>query len=166
MASSTYTTLQYLLDRANISDTVTSMSAFLDRRDFNGLAEKVFAKDEVTIDYTQLWEKEVYRQAEIWRTMTHFLTSCQHIITGIMFDDLPQPEGDVPTPQKVKASANVLVTLRRDGIMGDSTVQSGSVYNVELIRVPGISGNPWRISYLQAQSTWSKGNMEVMKNPN
>ncbi|KAH7902886.1 hypothetical protein BJ138DRAFT_1131568 [Hygrophoropsis aurantiaca] len=104
MASSSYTTLQYLLDRANISDSVTSMSAFLDRRDFNGLAEKVFAKDEVTIDYTQLWEKEVYKitgagQAEIWRTMTHFLTSCQHIITGIMFDDLPQPEGDVPAPQ-------------------------------------------------------------------
>ncbi|KAH7928717.1 hypothetical protein BV22DRAFT_1004205 [Leucogyrophana mollusca] len=170
MSSDSYTILQFLLDRANIQDTITSMTAFLDRRNWDGLTEHVLSKHEVTIDFTQLYGGEIYKgpgagQSEAWRVATESLTSWQHVTTGVLVD-LPQPGEGVGVPHKVKASANSTVTLQRDGTMGDNMIQHGGIYTLELTRgSAGLgSANPWRVSYLHATPLWTKGNMEVVAN--
>ncbi|KAH7928718.1 hypothetical protein BV22DRAFT_188654 [Leucogyrophana mollusca] len=167
MSTGSYDILQYLVDRAHIHDTITNLASLLNCRDWNGLAERVFASDEVAIDFKQIYGGEVYKapgaaQADAWKAWTESLTSCQLVTAGILAD-LPQPGDNVAPPQTVKASANVISTNRRDSAMGDNTMHYGAVYTYELTREVSGSANPWRIMYLHADLIWIKGNREVVK---
>lgn len=75
----------YLLDRANIHDTVTKMTLFLDLKEWKKIGEEVFA-EELLVDYTSLLGGEPYtvtggKQAETWEFQLRALDGWQHVTT-------------------------------------------------------------------------------------
>jgi len=165
-----YNLSQYLLDRINIHDTVTRLSAYSDCRDFERLGNEVFASAEVTIDNSLITSEEpcgkpAKEAAESWAKYFERFVATQHVLTCILVN-LPQPcpTWNIVTPSKATASANALVTFRRDRTRGDTIAQHGSYYTFELIRQTGMvpGSNPWRISHMKAHPYWFRGNLEVM----
>lgn len=165
-----YAITDYLFDRANIHDKVTSMTAFLDRRLFDRLANEVFA-EEMIVDYTALFGGEPLAisgtaQAQSWKEMTDFIDSFQHASTAVLAE-LPQPSNEIDPPNEVDALANVIVNMVRKSAHGDPITSNGGYYSFKLIRTePKNGGNPWRISFLKANLAWMAGNTTVSQNPN
>ncbi|KAF8558154.1 hypothetical protein OG21DRAFT_1405601 [Imleria badia] len=165
-----YSLSQYLLDRINIHDTITRLSAYSDCRNFERLENEVFASSAVTIDHSLITNEEPHgrpakEEAESWAKYFERFTAAQHIMTCILVN-LPQPTPtwNTATPSKATASANALVTFRRDRARGETIAQHGSYYTFELIRQTGADpgSNPWRISHMKAHPFWFRGNTEVM----
>jgi len=146
------------------------LSAYSDCRDFERLGNEVFASSEVTIDNSLITNdkpqgRPAKEEAESWAKYFERLTAAQHLITCVLVN-LPQPAPtwNIATPNKATASANALVTFRRDRARGETIAQHGSYYTFDLIRQTGVEpgSNPWRISHMKTHPLWFKGNMEVM----
>lgn len=167
MSTSEYTVLDYLLDRANIHDTITKLFFLVDTREFDRVPKEVFM-EEVDIDYTSLFGGEPYRitskdQIRQWQALLGHMEKSSHVTTSIL-SYLPQP-GTGPRPTKTSATANTVTSLVCKAVFGDPIVQSGGYYNFELVRDPSFGGNPWRISAMKANVAWIKGNMAVYQDP-
>ncbi|KAH0833203.1 hypothetical protein J3R83DRAFT_12235 [Lanmaoa asiatica] len=161
-----------MLDRINIHDTITRLSGYSDCRDFERLGDEVFASSEVTIDNSLITSEEpqgrpAKEEAESWAKHFERFTATQHVMTCVLVN-LPQPapscQWNIATPSKATASANALITFRRDRARGETIAQHGSYYTFDLIRQTGVDpgSNPWRISHMKAHPFWFRGNIEVM----
>lgn len=166
MSSTTsYSAIDYLLDKANIHDTVTKMMLYVDLLRWDDIEKEVFT-DRIRVDYTSLLGGKVVdvtskAQVEFWKGFMRRLEKSQHITTSLLIG-LPQP-GSVPPPKDVQVTANVAVTLvPKDG--EKELVQNGGRYLLELSRItPSDGGNPWRISSLKADVIYSAGNKDFYK---
>ncbi|KAG6373361.1 hypothetical protein JVT61DRAFT_6508 [Boletus reticuloceps] len=165
-----YSLSQYLLDRINIHDTIARLSAYSDCRDFERLGNEVFASSGVTMDNSLITNEEpqsrpAKEEVESYAKYLERFTAAQHVMTCILVN-LPQPATtwNIATPNKATASANALVTFRRDRARGETIAQHGSYYTFDLIRQRGMDpgSNPWRISHMKAHPFWFRGNMDVM----
>ncbi|KAF3762247.1 hypothetical protein M406DRAFT_72265 [Cryphonectria parasitica EP155] len=126
--SSTYTVTDYLLDRANIHDTVTKLPWYYDTRSEAGLLSEVFAP-EVHIDYTRILGSEPSTVAatewapQVVRMCEHF-DSSQHIY-GNLIIELPQP--NTPNhPDKAKVLVSQAgASMVRAAAEGGPLLQNG-----------------------------------------
>ncbi|KAJ7136647.1 hypothetical protein C8R44DRAFT_868777 [Mycena epipterygia] len=184
---STYTVSDYLLDRITIQDAINRMVWYVDRGEWDELST-VFA-DELVMDYSKSFLSQLHDPSDNFPvasllggepTREHhesqpgtnlerleYMDSTMHAITGIILD-LPQPTADKPIqpPMETTATRSALITLRRNATYGDPIVQSGGNYTFTLIRSsPNSTGNLWRISFMKADVSFSKGNAGVAKNP-
>ncbi|KAL0935188.1 uncharacterized protein CTRU02_209779 [Colletotrichum truncatum] len=164
----------YLLDRANIHDTITTLGHALDAGDKTLLTTKVYAQ-EIDLDYAAFFGADgpTHATSEDWsRTAlaaVDGMTATQHIVTSIVAY-LPQPSASASErPGTCKAVANVSASLVREGARGGALMQNGGHYEFELVRVKELEEqgqNPWRISFHKAVPTWENGNWAVFSPPN
>ncbi|KAK0491512.1 hypothetical protein IW261DRAFT_1438124 [Armillaria novae-zelandiae] len=153
MSSTTsYTAIDYLLDKANIHDTVTKGMLYIDLLRWDDLEKEVFT-DNIRVDYTSLFGGKVMDvkstdQIEAWKGLFKRVENSQHTSTSLLID-LPPP-GSVPPPNKVQIYANYLVTLvPKDD--EQKLVQNGGHYIIDVSRItPSDGGNPWRTSSIKA----------------
>ncbi|KAK4229014.1 hypothetical protein QBC38DRAFT_473473 [Podospora fimiseda] len=171
-AISGYDTAQYLLDRANIHDTLSKIPLFYDYHDTTGLLNEVYAP-EITIDYSSLLGGEPFtvdRKEWIGRMIKVFegFSKAQHFITGIV-TDLPQPGGvdtQRPTTVTVKGETGAsLVSLPSED--GTTTIsQNGGLVEARLQFFSDLEAkslNPWRVTYYKVIKTWDKGDAAILK---
>jgi hypothetical protein len=142
-------------DRLDVQDTLTRMSWFLDRRDWDSLAG-VFG-DRVLVDYTQPFGGKAEnlsgdQLSQRWREQVGRLDATHHVVTGM----LVELDGD-----RARVTANVLASLRREGTLGASLWQNGGIYDVGMTRHPA----GWRIVSLTAQILWGNGNAGILQSP-
>ncbi|EIW74281.1 hypothetical protein CONPUDRAFT_85983 [Coniophora puteana RWD-64-598 SS2] len=165
-----YTIEQYLLDRANIHDTITKMALYADRRNYEGTLREVLVKEGLSIDYTALAGGEPQTptprdHVSAWKGMMGFIDNAHHLTTCLLAE-LPQPAADVPPPTTAKAQGSTMVTMHRENVKGDKLLQNGQIYDFELRKeeVSG-GGNPWHISFIKITPVWFEGNMEIIIPP-
>ena len=162
-----YSTTEYLLDRANIHDTLTKIYLLTDLKQWDRLVAEVPASTGITLDYTALFGSSPSKHppealVQQWKPMLDRMTSTQHIITGLLIE-LPQPGEGVEKPMKAKVIANVRVELCKEGTEGGDKTSNGGRAEAELVRVEGQKGNPWRIEVYRAlEGLWRTGNMKVL----
>ncbi|KAK4239072.1 hypothetical protein C8A03DRAFT_32870 [Achaetomium macrosporum] len=160
-----YDIAQYLLDRANIQDTVTKNSLYYDTLNIDGLANEVYA-DSILIDYTSILggEPTTVSRAE-WvdrvRSILQTFESSQHIISGIVVD-LPQPSPKTTTarPDKASLKAHVGGNMVLNGQPSENVIQNGGILEAELQRDAELEKqglNPWRITKYKVIRKWGKG---------
>ncbi|KAI1384151.1 uncharacterized protein F4822DRAFT_62599 [Hypoxylon trugodes] len=158
----------YLLDRANVHDTVTRLCLNLDLRSNEGLVNDVYAS-QVVIDYTSMFGgKPLETTSEEWATslkpsMNRF-DGQQHIVTGLLIK-LPQPAKGVARPDKCSVVANVTGHLVRKAARGGPIMHNGGRYVLDLVRLPELEQkgvNPWRISKQVTVLSWEDGSSDVM----
>lgn len=148
---------QDLADRAAITDAVTRMGWYLDRRDWDGL--KSLFTDVVYTDYTALWGGEP-QEAGVdellatdkqgsWRRTMDGLESTQHLITNILVD----VDGD-----SARATANVVGVHRLTNPHGSPLWTVGGTYDFRLTR----TADGWRIQAITQGITWVDGNQQVL----
>ena len=146
-----------LLDRALITDVVTRMGWYLDRRDWTSFA-KLFT-ERVHTDYTALWGGDPQegpvadllatdRQGS-WRRTMDGLEATQHLITNI----LVTVDGDEAT-----ATANVIGIHRLVNPHGSPLWTVGGTYDLRLVR----RGEDWLIRAIKQDLTWVEGNQQVL----
>ncbi|KAK0190452.1 hypothetical protein F5146DRAFT_1137287 [Armillaria mellea] len=163
MSSTTvYLAIDYLLDKANIHDTVIKGVLYYDLQRWDDLEREVFA-DKIHVDYTSLFGGEAVDvkrkdQIEAYKGSFKRVEKSQHLTTSLLID-LPQP-GSVPPPKKVQVYANYIITLvPKDGEKG--LVQNGGRYLVEVSRItPSDGGNPWRMSSIKSDVIYFTSNKE------
>nr|GAT54837.1 predicted protein [Mycena chlorophos] len=101
--------------------------------------------------------------------MLDFLDGAHHAFTTVLVD-LPQPSAASPIekfPREATGTCNYLITLKRANAMGDPLLQSGGYYNFKFIRssLEDKTGNPWRLAFFKENTTYARGNTDVVKNP-
>ncbi|KAK0499568.1 SnoaL-like domain-containing protein [Armillaria luteobubalina] len=167
-STTSYSAIDYLLDKANIHDTVTKLMLYVDLLRWDDLEKEVFT-DDIHVDYTSLFGGEAVNvkskdQIGAWKSLFERIEKSQHLLTSLIID-LPQP-GSVPPPKKVQIYANYLVTL----VLKDSEqklVQNGGRYLLEVSRItPSDGGNPWRISSAKADVVYFTSNKEFYDHAN
>ncbi|KAK8856555.1 hypothetical protein PGQ11_012467 [Apiospora arundinis] len=94
--SAGYTIQQYLLDRANIQDTVNKITLYYDTHNAEALADECYVPGDVTIDYTSMFGGQpLIVSNRKWAADTmdalRIFDAKQHVLTGIVIDQLPQP---------------------------------------------------------------------------
>ncbi|KAK4128893.1 hypothetical protein N657DRAFT_608737 [Parathielavia appendiculata] len=166
-----YDIAQYLLDRANIHDTVTKVPLYYDTHNLAGLESEVYAPT-IEIDYTSILggEPRLVSRAdwidEVGGILNKFAAS-QHVTTGIIIH-LPQPGARVARPDKVTVYAQVGGNLVGKSEGGDSTVrltQNGGLLEADLICDADLEKqgqNPWRISKYKVTKKWDRGDTTVV----
>ncbi|KAK4464146.1 hypothetical protein QBC42DRAFT_263998 [Cladorrhinum samala] len=164
---SSYTIPQYLLDRANIHDTVAKIPLYYDTRNLSGLLDEVYAP-EVHIDYTSIIGGEPFtitREEWIERVgkILEGFASTQHVTSGII-TNLPQPTSQSSTrPTTVTVHAQVSGNLvgHPSSPDGSATLsQNGGLLEAELQFFPSLESqslNPWRITKYKTIKGWEKG---------
>ncbi|KAI5891576.1 uncharacterized protein SCHCODRAFT_02504998 [Schizophyllum commune H4-8] len=161
-----YDATQWLVDRANIHDTVIALMLYVDTRQFDRVASEVLAT-ELLVDYTSLLGGEPYtisntEQAKMWEGMLTKLHATQHGILSPLVD-LGQPSAEREAPKTATALVNGGATLVRKSADDETIVQNGGRYELELTRTATAPGtNPWRISKMKAIGIWSKGDTQAM----
>ncbi|KAI1504852.1 hypothetical protein F5X99DRAFT_329255 [Biscogniauxia marginata] len=156
----TYDIQTYLLDRANIHDTIFRMVLAFDTRSPTALVGSVYAPV-VHIDYTQILggsAKEI-SSSEWAKSLEPVLgqyDSTQHTVSDLLVE-LPQPgpagsTSAAPRPDtcSVVAYANAWL-YHRDSEGGPRVMvrRNGGRYELQLVRVTELEEkgqNPWRIS--------------------
>ncbi|KAK7743345.1 hypothetical protein SLS62_010668 [Diatrype stigma] len=174
--TSPYDIQTYLLDRANIHDTVTRMAICIDTRSTEGMVRDVYAP-QVEIDYTSLLGGEPSRMTgEAWarslEPMGEAFDSTQHVYTSFLIE-LPQPSSPSSPARNASArpdSCTVVAYgcahMTRKGAEGDSMIHNGGIVYFEVTRLGELEEqgkNPWRISKQRAVKIWEEGNKELMK---
>ena len=160
----TYSTSDYLLDRANIHDTVTKLYLLTDLQLWDRLAAEVPASNGIVLDYSKIFGSPPSQLSsdglvQQWKSLMEKMTSTEHIVTGLLID-LPQPGEE--KPMKAKVIASVFVNLFREGVEGGNHTSNGGRCEVELVREEG-EGNPWRIEVFRAMGGfWSTGNGKIL----
>ncbi|KAF6825741.1 hypothetical protein CPLU01_10096 [Colletotrichum plurivorum] len=162
----------YLLDRANIHDTITKLCHAYDTRSPDLLTSEVYTS-EIELDYRAFFgasSPDRARAAEWSRSAIAALdgmSGAQHVLAGII-TRLPQPSKGIERPERCAAVANVFASLVREGARGGALMQNGGHYEFELIRLNELEEkgeNPWRIRYHKAVPTWENGNWAVFSPP-
>ncbi|KAF8854122.1 hypothetical protein BDZ45DRAFT_597591 [Acephala macrosclerotiorum] len=153
----------YLLDRANIHDTITKMSLYADMSKYEELGKEVF-NSKIIVDYTQLFggqpdDMEGHALGMKWKDQISHLDAKHHVTTSILID-LPQPGDGVKVPDKAGFIANAIITLQRKDAKGGPETRNGE----KLVRTEG-PGNPWRIRLLKVDFVWASGNWDVFNKP-
>ena len=143
--------LQMLLDRMEITDTVTRYATSIGMHDWEGL--RSCYTDEVEIDYTSMiggdpttykaddWVAWARQNAGGFEAVMHYLSN--HIITI---------QGDQATCISYVQSQFFLPNDK-----GDSMWAGGGYYTNELIHTAG----GWKIQKTKLTVKWSKGNQEL-----
>jgi len=164
-----YDVTQYLLDRANIHDTVTKVPLYYDTHNTAALAE-VYGPS-IEIDYTSVLGGAPYTVsraewvAQAGRLLDGFASS-QHVTTGIIAH-LPQPGAGVARPEKVSVQAQVRGNMIGKSQTGDGEapfMQNGGLLEAELQRDAELETrgqNPWRITKYKVIKKWDKGDPRV-----
>ncbi|KAL2161571.1 hypothetical protein VTH06DRAFT_8133 [Thermothelomyces fergusii] len=163
-----YEVAQYLLDRANIHDTVTKVPLYYDTVNIRGLESEVYAAT-IEVDYTSIMGGAPYtvpRAEWIERAdgLLRKFASSQHVTTGII-TDLPQPGANVARPDKATVFAQATGSMVGKAESADGNppfVQNGGLLQVELVRDAGLEKegqNPWRISKYKYTKKWNKGSV-------
>ncbi|KAI2626069.1 hypothetical protein GGS26DRAFT_563155 [Hypomontagnella submonticulosa] len=163
-----YDTQTYLLDRANVHDTVIKLTMNLDLRSFDGLVKEVYAP-QVVIDYTSMFGgKPMETTNEEWakslEPMMAGFDAMQHIVMGLLIK-LPQPTNGVARPDKCTVIANVTGHLFRRAARGGPMMHNGGRYVLDLERFPELEKkgeNPWRITVHKTDAIWEDGSSDVM----
>lgn len=162
-----YTSEDYLMDRANIHDLVTKMSLFLDLSRWSALETEVFA-EVVLVDYTSMFggEPKTFtgkEQVESWKGQIEAsgAKKWQHVSSSLLID-IPQPGESVEVPKKAGAIGNVVAILQRE-VEGSKAVEvsNGGRYDLNLVKTSA-TGNPWRINVLKADLVWLNGSWEEL----
>jgi hypothetical protein len=144
-------------DRSAVTETVTRMAWYLDRRDWDGLTE--LFTERVYTDYTSLWGGTP-REATVgellstaaqgsWRRTMDGLEATQHLITNVLVD----LDGD-----EARATANVVGVHRLTNPHGSPLWTVGGTYEFGLVRADG----RWRIRAITMTVTWAEGNQHVL----
>ncbi|KAF2234236.1 hypothetical protein EV356DRAFT_576908 [Viridothelium virens] len=167
-SSETYSMQQYLLDRAQIHDTLTRMYYAVDSQQYSLLSSHVLAPT-VTMDYTAMFGGEpIQRTAQAqqanWTELMQKMDVTQHILTSIL-PELPSPGPEASVPNKANAVVNVTAYLRKKLINGEvRETRNGGRGEFELLRIPELAekagGNPWRVSKLKVFPVWDQGGKE------
>jgi 3-phenylpropionate/cinnamic acid dioxygenase small subunit len=149
----TATTLQALLDRAAISDTVIRYATGIDMRDW--VAYRSCFTDEVDIDFTSWMGGTPTRMvADEWVAMVRDALSgfaaTQHISTNHVIT----LEGDEATCVSYLQAQHYLPNDQ-----GDSVFTLGGYYTNRLVCAP----DGWRIRACRITITWSTGNRHVFE---
>ncbi|KAI2469313.1 hypothetical protein F4781DRAFT_394838 [Annulohypoxylon bovei var. microspora] len=163
-----YDTLAYLLDRANVHDTVTRLTLDLDLGSREGLVNDVYAP-QVVIDYTSMFGgKPIETTNEKWAAdldpMMSAFDGKQHVSTGLLIE-LSQPVKGVARPEKCRVIANVNGHLFRRAARGGPMMHNGGRYILDLVRLPELEQkgeNPWRIAKHATVLSWEDGSSDVM----
>ncbi|KAI5927295.1 hypothetical protein F4810DRAFT_650181 [Camillea tinctor] len=158
----------YLLDRANIHDTVTRLTFHIDTKSVEGLINEVYAPN-LVIDYTSMFGGEPQQTTgEEWSqkvgSMMARYDETHHVVTGLLIQ-LPQPTSKANRPDKCTVLSNVTAHMVRRNVKGEPIVHDGGRYILDLIRLPELEEkeeNPWRISKQAFTASWYDGNMEVL----
>ncbi|KAI1375389.1 hypothetical protein F4677DRAFT_136673 [Hypoxylon crocopeplum] len=166
--TTSYDTQAYLLDRANVHDTVTRLTLNVDLKSWDGLVKEVYAP-QVIIDYTSLFGGQpLDTTGEAWakslEPMMGAFDSTQHVVTGLVIE-LPQPVKGVVRPDKCMVVANVNGHLFRRAARGGPMMHNGGRYVLDLVRLPELEQkgeNPWRVSKQVTVATWEDGSTDVM----
>ena len=160
-----YTTSDYLLDRANIHDTITKMYMYTDRHEWDKFDD--FAAPSLLLDYSAMFggEPRSVTPAELvdtWKPFISKMTSHQHVLTSILIH-LPQP-GSTEKVTKAGVEANVIVNLVRKDFDGGERTSNGGRATIEVSKVSDdpAFGNPWRVSAMKATPLWYAGNTQVL----
>lgn len=148
----TNATLQKLLDRAEIIETVNSYGLGVDTRDFEWF--RSLFTDEVEVDYTAMLGGEPYtinadELVKNWKGLLTAFESTQHIIANHVVD----LDGDQATT-KVHFQAHHIL-LSRSG--GCSWTVAG--YYVHKLRR---TEQGWKIHYVQLTNLWGEGNFDLV----
>lgn len=165
---STYSTETYLLDRANIHDTILRLYHHTDRRELH-LLPQILAP-EVILDYTAMFGGEPStvtpeQVIERFQPMLSKMSGMQHVFASMLIH-LPQP-GSCKAEDVTKASvdANAIVNLIRQEYAekGGERTSNGGWGQLEVVKLDvQDGGNPWRISKLKANPLWMAGNVKVL----
>ncbi|KAK0461641.1 uncharacterized protein EV420DRAFT_1639937 [Desarmillaria tabescens] len=152
-----YSAIDYLLDKANIHDTITKTFLYVDLLRWEDLEKEAFT-DNIRVDCTSLFgagEESAYDDV-CFLPLPYILPSHSSPRYRSLLIDLPQ-SGSIPSPMEAQVTANFSVTLvPKDGEKG--LVQNGGRYHSEVSRItPSDGGNPWRISSLKADVVYFLG---------
>ncbi|KAF3055592.1 hypothetical protein GL218_07030 [Daldinia childiae] len=166
--ASPYDIQTYLLDRANIHDTVTRLTFNCDRKSTDGLIKDVYAP-QVALDYTSVFGGQPFETTkEEWaKTITSAAASfdkCQHIVTGLIIE-LPQPFNNATRPDKCRVFANATGHMVRQAARGGPIMHDGAQFDLDVIRIRELEQkgeNPWRISKQVVEIFWEQGNRDVI----
>ncbi|KAI1641373.1 hypothetical protein F4809DRAFT_636662 [Biscogniauxia mediterranea] len=167
MASS-YDIQTWLLDRANIHDTVTRLTFHIDTKSVEGLINEVYAPN-LVLDYTSMFGGEPQETTgnewgqKVGSMMARY-DETHHVVTGLLIQ-LPQPTNQAGRPDKCTVISNVTAHMVRRNVKGGPIVHDGGRYILDLIRLPELEEkgeNPWRISKQTFTAAWYDGNMEVL----
>ncbi|KAI5865855.1 hypothetical protein GGS23DRAFT_594024 [Durotheca rogersii] len=158
----------FLLDRANIHDTVIRLGLNSDLNSTEGYVRDVYAP-EVVIDYTSLFGGAPLRTtarawAEMLQPMLGAYDARHHVVSGVLIE-LPQPAPGVARPDRCAATANVSGHMVRRTARGGPIMHNGGRYALELVRLPELEArglNPWRISSHATTLAWEDGSTDVM----
>ncbi|KAL2020725.1 hypothetical protein VTK56DRAFT_8025 [Thermocarpiscus australiensis] len=166
-----YDVSQYLLDRANIHDTIAKVPLYYDTRNLDALEAEVYA-DEVFIDYTSIFGGEPYTLSRgecvkrVGAVLDGMFSSTQHVTSGIIAN-LPQPTANATRPDRVAVYAQVAANLvgksSADGTL--PLTQNGGMLEAEVRRDPELEKqgvNPWRITKYIVIKRWDRGNTTVL----
>ena len=147
-----YTTTDFLLDRANIHDTVTKLYLFADCRELDRFDE--VAASTMVFDYTLMFggKPQTFSPSELSEFYRNFLSkmsTTQHIVTSLVIK-LPQP-GNSEKVAKAKVTGNITANLTRKDVEGGVKTSNGGRLELEVIKISDYPefGNPWRISFLK-----------------
>ncbi|RYO98814.1 hypothetical protein DL764_006977 [Monosporascus ibericus] len=162
--ASPYDIQTYLLDRANIHDTLTRLPIYYDIKSAEGLIKDVFAP-RVEVDYTSIFGGQPTDTAgEEWgrslQTMLEAFDATQHVYTGILIE-LPQPGQNSVRPESCKVVSHGGAHMVRNG----SLMHNGGLAYFEFVRLRDLEEkglNPWRISKQKYDMAWQEGNKEVL----
>ncbi|KAK4035389.1 hypothetical protein C8A01DRAFT_48384 [Parachaetomium inaequale] len=162
---------QYLLDRANIHDTVTKVPLYYDTANLPGLLTEIYAPS-IGIDYTSILGGAPYTASradwveQVGGILDKF-ASTQHVTTGIIAH-LPQPGANVARPETVTVHAQAGGSMVGKSESGDgraALVQNGGLLEVELQRDSELEKqgqNPWRITKYKVTKKWDRGDATVL----
>ncbi|KAG7292664.1 hypothetical protein NEMBOFW57_002701 [Staphylotrichum longicolle] len=166
-----YTIPQYLLDRANIHDTITKVPLYYDTHNLPGLLSEVYAPS-IEIDYTSILGGTPYtvtRTAwvdEVGSLLGKF-ASTQHVTSGII-TSLPQPTANATRPERVtvqaQAAGNMVSKTPTEGAAAQ-LMQNGGLLEAELVRDAVLESqghNPWRITKYKVIKKWERGDKTVL----
>ncbi|RYP32308.1 hypothetical protein DL767_005283 [Monosporascus sp. MG133] len=161
---SPYDIQTYLLDRANIHDTLSRLPIYYDIKSTEGLIKDVFAP-RVEVDYTSiLGGQPTHTTGEEWgRTLQPMLEAfdaTQHVYTNLLIE-LPQPGQNSVRPESCTVVAHGSAHMVRNG----SLMHNGGLVYFEFVRLKDLEEkglNPWRISKQKFEVAWEEGNKEVM----
>ncbi|KAK4157823.1 hypothetical protein C8A00DRAFT_39832 [Chaetomidium leptoderma] len=160
-----YDIAQYLLDRANIHDTIVKVPIYYDTADLPNLSG-LYAPY-VEIDYTAIIGGSPYTISRAdWVERVGGLlekySATQHVTSGIIAN-LPQPTANATRPEKVTVQAQVaghMVGVSESGSDGVvSLTQNGGLLEAELQRDTELENqgqNPWRITKYKVSKKWAK----------
>ena len=164
-----YTTEEYLLDRTLIHDTVTNFYLNTDLKRWDQLRSAVSTSG-ITLDYTHLLGTPPQSISSddlvgMFQGMLSKTSKTQHLITGIIPQNLPYPSEKAERPSEVTVIANAIVNIFREGIEGGNHLSNGGRGELVLVREEKADkGNPWRVKrFATMEGFWIKGNMKVFE---